>query len=116
MEEFDYKKFLIENKLTINSRLLKEEKFKRVSASELYPHDSDMVDINFPIIIKSKQDWSDVVGDLVSVGFKWNDGNELTSEDAVDKNEFNKYPYQINIADKNKKLIAYSPISRKQMG
>jgi hypothetical protein len=25
MEEFDYKKFLIENKLTINSRLLKEE-------------------------------------------------------------------------------------------
>jgi hypothetical protein len=25
MEEFDYKKFLVENKLTINSRLLNEE-------------------------------------------------------------------------------------------
>jgi hypothetical protein len=36
MEEFDYKKFLIENKLTINSRLLKEEKFKEIWFPDLY--------------------------------------------------------------------------------
>jgi hypothetical protein len=44
MEEFDYKKFLIENKLTINSRLLKEETtIDRLEAHAGFDTDEDGV-------------------------------------------------------------------------
>lgn len=96
--------------------VLKEEDFKRVSASELYPHPSDVVNIDFPIIIKSKQDWTNIVGDLIGVGFKWNDGSEITHEDIVDIDGGNKYPYKVHIADKGRKTIGVSPVDRRQMG
>ena len=75
MEEFDYKNFLVENKLTINSRLLKEE-VKTYTADEISrgkasdAQSNDIGDYQFGVKVvpaKSYRDEEEVKNNVMTV-------------------------------------------------
>lgn len=90
----------------IKSFKIFEKEYKRIGSSNLYPHKSDKLNIDFPYVVNSKSDWNKICNDISSVGFKWNNGDSITSKDPVDMGLIKDYPYEL-IADDSKMVISY---------
>jgi hypothetical protein len=104
MEEFDYKKFLVENKLTINSRLLKEEA-KTYTADEISrgkasdAQSNDIGDYQFGVKVvpaKSYRDEEEVKNNVMTVK-------------KIDKNPQNTTPIIVTLLSDEKVEKQYDP-------